>query len=123
MFFIKLAFWLGVIVLLLPSDAQQQARLYGTATAAVERASTFCDRNAKTCATAADVWATFLKKAEFGARLVGDLMSSAGRQGADVLQSGPQNMSTGGRTEPHGNLSPTDMQPAWRSSAGRRTGA
>ena len=47
MFFIKLAFWLGVIVLLMPTDAQQQARLYTTATAAVERATTFCDRNAK----------------------------------------------------------------------------
>ena len=72
MFFIKLAFWLGVAVLLLPTDAQQQARLYTTATSAVERATTFCDRNPATCTTAASAWATFLKKAEFGARLVGD---------------------------------------------------
>ncbi|MBX9588129.1 MAG: DUF5330 domain-containing protein [Hyphomonadaceae bacterium] len=123
MFFIKLAFWLGVIVLLLPSDAQQQARLYGTATAVVERASTFCDRNAQTCAKAAEAWATFLKKAEFGARLVGDLVSSAGRQGADVLPSGPQPTRFGGRAETHGTLSPADMQPAWRNPAGRRAGA
>ena len=89
MFFIKLAFWLGVIVLLMPTDAQQQARLYTTATAAVERATTFCDRNAATCAKAAEAWATFLKKAEFGARLVGDLISSSGRQSPDASHSRP----------------------------------
>ncbi len=96
MFFIKLAFWLGVIVLLMPTDAQQQARLYTTATAAVERATTFCDRNATTCAKAAETWATFLKKAEFGARLVGDLISSSGRQSPDAAQPPRHNTSANG---------------------------
>ena len=54
MFFVKLAFWLGVVVLLLPSDEQQQARLYGNATTAVERVTTFCDRNARTCTMGAE---------------------------------------------------------------------
>lgn len=120
MFFIKLAFWLGLVVLLLPTDAQQQARLYTTATAAVERVTTFCDRNARTCTVAAETWANFLKKAEFGARLVGDLVSTAGRQG-EAAQ--PENMNPNGKVEPRGTLSPTDMQPAWRAPAARRTGA
>jgi hypothetical protein len=123
MFFIKAAFWLGVIVLLLPTDAQQQARLYTTATSAVERATTFCDRNAKTCTMAADGWAVFVKKAEFAARLVADMATSANRQGADTPRSDPQNMSATGKADPRGTLSPTDMQPAWRNPAVRRTGA
>lgn len=121
MFFIKLAFWLGLVVLLLPTDAQQQARLYTTATATVERVTTFCDRNARTCTVAAETWASFLKKAEFGARLVGDLVSTAGRHGETAQ---PENMPSGGKAEPRGTLSPTDMQPAWRAPAAvRRTGA
>ena len=114
MFFIKLAFWLGVAVLLLPTDQQQQARLYTTATTAVERVTTFCDRNAKTCTVAADAWATFLRKAEFGARLVGDLVSSAGRRDPDAASPPAQNMS--------GTLSPLDMQPSWRGPSTRRAG-
>ena len=122
MFFIRLAFWLGVAVLLLPTDAQQQARLYTTATSAVERATTFCDRNAGTCAAAASAWATFLKKAEFGARLVGDLISTSGRQSPDASQPPRQNMST--NTGDHrGTLSQEDMRPTWRGPAGRRAGA
>ena len=119
MFFVKLAFWLGVVVLLLPSDEQQQARLYGNATTAVERVTTFCDRNARTCTMGAEAWSTFLKKAEFGARLVGDLISPSARQpGVDGPQPPPVN--TNGKYS-QGTLSPMDMQPAWRGP-GRRAG-
>ena len=36
--------------------------------AAVERISSFCDRSPKLCAEGAELWAAFVKKAEFGAR-------------------------------------------------------
>jgi hypothetical protein len=111
MFFVKLAFWLGVVVMLLPADEQQQARFYTTATTAVERVSTFCDRNARTCAMSAEAWSTFLRKAEFAARLVGDLVNSgARRSGPDGFSPPPQKMS--------GTLSPVDMQPSWRGPDG-----
>ena len=117
MFFIRLAFWLGVVVLLLPTDERQQARLYSTASTAVERVSTFCDRNPRACAMGADAWAAFLKKAEFGARLAGDLLGVGGRQEPNA----PQNVSTQGKADPRGTLSPMDMQPSWRAPA-RRAG-
>lgn len=120
MFLIRLAFWIGVAVMLLPTDQQQQARLYTTATSAVERAVTFCDRNARTCVLAGEAWNAFLKKAEFGARLVGDMISSSGRQ--SPAPAPEQNASTS-TPEPRGTLSPTDMQPAWRAPAAKRTGA
>ena len=68
MFLIRMVFWLGLIVVLLPTDERQQARLYNTAVATVERITTFCDRNAQACNAGADFWAAFVKKAEFGAR-------------------------------------------------------
>ena len=35
MFLIRVAFWLGLAVVLLPTDERQQARLYNTAVATV----------------------------------------------------------------------------------------
>lgn len=112
MFFVKLAFWLGLVVMLLPSDAQQQARLYTTATTAVERVTTFCDRNARTCTLSAEAWATFLRKAEFAARLVGDMINTGARQsGLEPFQGEAQ---APGR-KMSGTLTPMDMQPSWRA--------
>src|SRR5262249_25618653 len=78
MFLIRAAFWIGLVVLLLPTDEHQQARLYGAATTAVERVTTFCHRNAKTCEVGSQVWAAFLKKAEFGARMAFELITTRG---------------------------------------------
>jgi hypothetical protein len=134
MFLIRLAFWLGLLVLLLPTDERQQARFYTTALATVERATTFCERNAEACAVAGQLWATFLKKAEFGARMAVDLVSSGGRSDA----SGAPDART--RTEPvgspahvrpkaepklpgdRGTLTPADLTPAWRGAQIQRTG-
>lgn len=121
MFFIRLAFWLGVAVMLLPTDAQQQARLYNTAVTAVERASTFCERNARTCEVGAQAWAAFLKKAEFGARLVGDMLTSGSRREPDgPLPAARDRMSAKGGI--HGTLSASDLQAPWRGPESGTTG-
>lgn len=125
MLIIRLAFWLGLVVLLLPADEEQQVRLYRTATTSVERVTTFCDRNAKTCATAVSMWSTFLKKAEFGARLAVDVVTS--RTGA--AEESPGSWPGNARAQPEyrtapaprGTLTPTDLGPAWRTP-GQRAG-
>jgi hypothetical protein len=121
MFLIRVAFWLGLVVLLLPTDERQQARLYSSVAAAVERVTTFCDRNPKVCATGAELWAAFLKKAEFGARLAVDLASSSARKESDTPaeSSGrplrpPLRPSVQPSAQPHGTLMPSDRAPAWR---------
>lgn len=75
MFLIRMAFWVGLVVLLLPSDKDRQAQLYKTATEAVHRAATFCDRNAALCEQGAKHWAQFRTKLEFGTRLFFDMAS------------------------------------------------
>ena len=72
---IRMAFWLALIVMVLPSDREQQARLYQTATETMYRAATFCDRNAALCTQAGQHWAVFRTKLEFGAKLVFDMAS------------------------------------------------
>ncbi|HWB47423.1 MAG TPA: DUF5330 domain-containing protein [Hyphomicrobiaceae bacterium] len=117
MFFIRLAFWLGLVVLVMPTEEHQQARVYNAATAAVERAATFCDRNPKTCATGAQLWAVFLKKAEFGARLAVDLISKSGREAQPAMQ--PAKSDPTSRRVEHGTLVPADLGPAWRGQVAR----
>jgi hypothetical protein len=75
MFVIRIAFWIALIVMVLPSDREQQARLYQTATETIHRAATFCERNAKLCEQGAQHWAVFRTKLEFGAKLVFDMAS------------------------------------------------
>jgi hypothetical protein len=130
---LRLAFWLALLVLLLPTDEAQQARLISFATTALERLSTFCDRNARTCDAAAAAWGTFLRKAEFGVRLVGDLLGAGGRQRPDTGPDAPPDMPPPpekrldrrldkrldkrlGKADPRGTLSPSDLyDPPWRA--------
>ena len=126
MFLIRVAFWVGLAVLLLPSDERQQARLYGSVVATAERVTTFCDRNAPACVAGAELWAAFVRKAEFGARIAIDLVSSGGRREDEAA---PRLQPTGanGRPEPRlppssrGTLTPADLAPVWRGQA-QRTG-
>jgi hypothetical protein len=95
MFLFRLAFWLGVILVLLPANEQQQACLYGVATSAVERMTTL---------------------AEFGNRLVRDLSNK------DDATTPPPGAGPASKVDQRGTLAPMDMQPAWRGPR-PRTGA
>jgi hypothetical protein len=64
-----------IIVLLLPTDEQQRSEVYGTAQAAVHDVATFCDRNPETCARGKDAFGVLVQKAEFGARMLMDLIN------------------------------------------------
>ena len=123
MFLIRVGFWVGLAVLLLPTDERQQARLYSTAVTTVERVTTFCDRNAQACAAGAELWAIFVKKAEFGARMAIDLVSTSGRQDEDAASLRTQPASVKGKPAPaaRGTLTPADLTPAWHGQV-QRTG-
>src|SRR6476660_2902051 len=122
MFLIRVAFWLGLVVVLLPTDERQQARLYNTAVATVERVTTFCDRNAQACTAGAEFWATFVKKAEFGARIAVDLVSSGGQQEGETVPTPVRVEPEWSRPRPEprahpsarGAPRPADLTPGWR---------
>ena len=62
LFLIRTAFWLMIIVLLLPTDERQRSEVYGTAQAAVHDLATFCDRNPETCVKGKDAFGVLVQK-------------------------------------------------------------
>jgi Family of unknown function (DUF5330) len=89
MFLIKTAFWLTILLLLVPTDGQQNNQIYGTAEAAVKDLAAFCDRNPETCVNGKNVFAMLIQKAEFGARTVMDFVEGR-TETADALPSIPE---------------------------------
>ncbi len=71
---IRAGFVLAAAVMLLPVEEKKQAQLASTASLTAERTASFCERNPSTCATGNDLWALFLRKAEFGVELGAKLL-------------------------------------------------
>lgn len=78
-FLIRTAFWLGLVVLLLPTDPATQTNqaepvsageAIGVVGATVQDLAGFCARNPETCATGSQAIRTFGDKAEYGARML-----------------------------------------------------
>jgi hypothetical protein len=106
MFLIRAAFWLSVVVLLLPSDPQTGAQAprvsaidgLVAARAAVADMSAFCDRNPGVCVTGNAAFKVFVAKAEYGAYMLYRYLEQAKSLKADD----------------HGTLKREDIAPAWR---------
>ena len=112
MFLLRTAFWLSLVVMLIPVDdggsnatalagaAQQPIGAIEAANAAQEALSDvggFCARNPTACAVGARIGTTFLLKARTGARMVYEFID--GKIAAD--------------TTDHGTLTPNDLAPVW----------
>jgi hypothetical protein len=115
-FLIRAAFWLMIIVLLLPTDEKQRSEVYGTAQAAFKDLASFCDRNPDACAEGKDVLAVFVQKAEFGMRMVTDLVNgrtevgegdTQGSDTQDILELPPSDAPS------QDTLNPGDRAESW----------
>jgi hypothetical protein len=86
MFLIRAAFWLTIVVLLLPADppsseATNQVDAFqaiGAARDTVADVSSFCDRNPETCVTGNAVFDLLARKVRFGVRKVTEYFESSG---------------------------------------------
>lgn len=70
----RMGILLAAAVMMLPVEEKKQAQLASTASLTAERTATFCERNPTTCTTGQDMWALFLRKAEFGMELASKLV-------------------------------------------------
>ena len=124
MFLIRTAFWLAIVILLLPTDSKQQSEVYGTAQAAVKDVTGFCDRNPEACTKGLDVFQVFVQKAEFGfAMLMGFVenkdataTSVPDAPAASIAQ--PAEPTSFERDQSHDTLEPQDLQPEWHGPSG-----
>jgi len=117
MFLIRIAFWLVILILLLPTSEQQQMAVYGTAESAVKDISGFCQRNPGTCQQGASAIDTFTQKAKFGVKMVMNFVkgskggdSSIGVASSDSV-AGSQYLPSGGGSQ--NTLTPEDAEPVW----------
>src|SRR5476649_1246095 len=121
-FLLRMAFWVTVICVLLPSggtksnlpdaqiDATQAASL---ASAAVSDVRGFCDRQPDACAVGGKVAVAIGHKAEAGARTIYDFIT------ATIEKSAPADK-TAAKAVPaavpgQGTLTPTDLAPVWHA--------
>lgn len=126
---LRLATVAAIGIALLPSDKEQQQRLYERAGATAEWVVTFCDRNATVCTKSAELWTQFVAKAQFGAQLAYEMAKEhyAGN-GMNTASLKLDDSKTGGRLAPailerdSGTLTPLDKQPDWRGKSANRNG-
>lgn len=130
MFLIRTAFWLMILVLLLPNDQQQQSDVYGTAEATVKDVSGFCERNPGVCDKGKDAFSVFVHKAQFGAQmLMGFIKEQTGAASASDAPApeptpapaaasweqdpAPESPAAAGTVSSQDTLDPADLEPAW----------
>lgn len=114
MFLIRIAFWLVILILLIPTGEQQQMAVWGTAESAVKDISGFCERNPAACQQGANAIDTFTQKAKFGAKMVMDFVKGTKDGGA----AGTSEEASAGQYLPSGDgsqdtLTPADTIPVW----------
>lgn len=84
MFLVRTAFWLTVVILILPAEPAKDpvpqnaatgeklstGQLFQAARATVDDVSTICARQPDVCSASAAAWDVFSRKAQYGAKLV-----------------------------------------------------
>jgi hypothetical protein len=117
---LRIATIIAVGIAVLPSDRDQQQRLYDRAGATAEWVITFCDRNGPTCAKGAELWSQFVAKAEFGAKLAYDTLRE---QQAGKDPAAERSYSAASLERDSGTLTPQDKRPAWRGNKPHNKGS
>jgi hypothetical protein len=104
----------GAVIALLPSDRAQQERLQQAAVDAAQWTITYCDRNAKSCETAAAAWNVFKAKAEFAAGVAYDVaMTHVFKASMDLAANQAPAETTA--LSDRGTLTARDLEPRWRA--------
>ena len=113
-FLLRVAFWLSIVVLLLPAPADKRAdpnkpqvstlETLGAAKTALEDARGFCSRKPEACVTGSHALSAFGQKAQHGAKMLYDFISE--RVGDEPKAAAAE------RPGRH-TLTPADQAPAW----------
>jgi hypothetical protein len=118
-FLMRVAFWLSVVVWMIPADPKTGAdaprvslvQAFVAARATIADLSGFCTRNPDVCVTGHAAAQIFSDKAETGARMLYQYFNGTGAAGdATDAETAPAAM--------QGTLKPEDMEPAWRGKDG-----
>jgi len=122
-FLLRVAFWLSIVVILLPSSSKNEngrppinaTEAIGAAQAAVKDARGFCMREPEACETGSQALHTFGQKAQQGAKLLYEFLSD---RFADTPASRKEREATGSVAPGRHTLTVEDALPAWRGPDG-----
>ena len=140
-FLLRMAFWLGLVLILLPTGSSQRgpsasdvgaADAISAASATVEDLRGFCSRQPEACTIGSQVATAIGYKAQAGAKMLYDILSDAlapretgslasgsGPRGG-IANSTPDRASARNRQD---TLTATDLLPAWRGPQLHKDGA
>ena len=71
---VRTAFWLTLILMILPTNAQDQKNVYGLVKATFDDIRTFCVRHSQACKQGRSMFHTIAERTEFGASMVIDMV-------------------------------------------------
>jgi uncharacterized protein DUF5330 len=126
-FLLKAAFWLSIVVMLLPSGEKSPPARQVDATDAVSAASAavsdmrqFCARQPDACEVGSQAATVFGQKAQAGAKMLYEFLNERAGPNETGSVSGKPTGNAAHRSQ-H-TLTPDDLAPAWRGPEARRDG-
>ena len=128
-FLIRMAFWLSVVLVLLPSGgAKQTAAAPSAEIGAVEAVSAasatvgdmrqFCTRQPEACALGSQAAVAFGQRAQAGAKMVYEIINERAtpRETGSIATKGAKPAVTLAAKPSQNTLTPADIAPAWRGA-------
>ena len=112
MFLVRTAFWLSVVVMLLPADSDTGGKAprvtafeaIAAAQTTVSDLSQFCTRNPDVCVTGGSAFHVFGDKVRYGVKMIYGYF-------------GDKKVDQPGEAAPKGTLQPSDVAPEWHAPA------
>ncbi len=128
MFLLRTAFWLTIVILILPADKNASdsssseqtsyrlsaGNLFNAARETVSDMSNICERNPEVCETGQAAMHTFGEKARYGAKMVMDFVSEQDisvSEPAEPFQASPAAASPAETSQ--NTLNSGDLEPTW----------
>ncbi len=134
-FLLRMAFWLGVVLILLPSGSSERAapatevnasQAISAASATVGDVRQFCTRQPDACTVGSHVATELGYKAQSGAKMLYDFLTEAlASKGParDMSNEAPKvtgSLASGADKTSQNTLTPADMVPAWHAPLPRK---
>lgn len=133
-FLLRLAFWLGLVLVLLPTGARQTTSTsnidasdaLSAASATVHDVKGFCSREPNACTIGAQIATVIGYRAQAGAKMLYDLLTEAmaprqtGVSDTDAGKSAPGRSALERASQD--TLRPADLNPSWRGPPARASG-
>jgi hypothetical protein len=127
-FLLRVAFWLSIVIMLLPSGQQAAtpgpqvgpAEAVSAASAAVSDMRQFCGRQPEACSIGSHAATVFGHKAQAGAKMLYEFLSDklAPAETGSITQ--PRSKRTDVAEKSQHTLTPADMAPPWRGAEQRQ---